>query len=218
MQLDTVIFDMDGLLIDSEPLWMEAGKEVMGQYGKQLTPAQYITTTGLRTREWLEYWFRFFKIPTVTIENAEKQILELIIEKIEAKGKALPGVDYIFQYFQSKQFKIGLATSSPLQLADVVIEKLGIGKYLQTITSAEALSFGKPHPQVYMQCAEELGSDTLTCLCFEDSYNGMISAKAAKMKCVVIPAHDQKQRACWGAADLKISSLQNFNDLLLMQL
>lgn len=218
MQLDTVIFDMDGLLIDSEPLWMEAGAETLAQYGRQLTPQQYEITTGLRTREWLEYWFRHFQIPTTQMAAAEEHIISSIIEKIKCQGKALPGIGYIFSYFKTKGFKIGLATSSPMKLAEVVVDKLGIAEHLQVITSAEHLPFGKPHPQVYLQCAADLASDPLSCLCFEDSFNGMIAAKAAKMKCVVVPAANQLQQARWGAADLKISSLQNFNDLLLMQL
>jgi sugar-phosphatase len=217
LRLDTVIFDMDGLLIDSEPLWYEAGSEVLAQYGKQLTKTLYEHTTGLRTKEWIEYWFRYFKIPFTTIEEAEQQIEILVDEKIRRKGKALPGLEHIFRYFKSKQFKIGLATSSASKLANTVIEVLNIGEYLQTVTSAEYLPFGKPHPQVYMQCANDLQSDPLSCICFEDSFNGMIAAKAAKMKCVVVPAHHQLNDAKWGAADLKISSLQNFNDLLLMR-
>lgn len=218
MRLNTVIFDMDGLLIDSEPLWLEAGTELLAQYGRQLTPAQYATTVGLRTREWLEHWFQFFGIPPYTLAEAETQIIDRVVQKIKSKGKPLPGVGYILHYFASKGFKIGVATSSPTLLANVVVEKLGIGSYLQTITSAEALPFGKPHPQVYMQCAQELGVAPISCLCFEDSFNGMIAAKAAKMKCVVVPAVHQLKEACWGAADLKISSLQNFNDLLMMRL
>ena len=130
----------------------------------------------------------------------------------------MPGVDYIFQYFIARGFKIGLATSSPMALAEVVIAKLQLGQYLQTITSAEHMPYGKPHPQIYLECAAELGSKPMNCLCFEDSFNGLIAAKAAKMKCVAVPAYQGLQHARWGAADLKISSLQNFNDLLLMQL
>ena len=217
MQLDTVIFDMDGLLINSEPLWEEAGGELLAQYGKKLTSAQYETSTGLRTREWLEHWFNHFRIPHHSIEEAEGIIVDSVIAKIKANGKALPGVDYILQYFTKKQFKIGLATSSPLSMADIVIDKLQISKYLQVITSAEHLPFGKPHPQVYMDCGKALGSHPYQCICFEDSFNGMIAAKAAKMKCVVVPSQNQVNSKIWGAADLKISSLQNFNDLLLMQ-
>jgi len=217
MQLDTVIFDMDGLLINSEPLWEEAGSELLAQYGKKLTSAQYETSTGLRTKEWLEHWFNHFRIPHHTIEDAEIAIINGVIEKIKTSGKALPGVHYILEYFKAKKFKIGLATSSPLRMADIVIDKLQIRPHLQVITSAEHLPFGKPHPQVYMDCGAALGSHPYQVVCFEDSFNGMIAAKAAKMKCVVVPSQNQVNSKIWGAADLKISSLQNFNDLLLMQ-
>lgn len=215
---DTVIFDMDGLLIDSEPLWEEAGAELLRKYGCSLTHEMYSWTTGLRTREWLEYWFNYFRLGDADIKNAEVEIVESVITKVRQKGKALPGVPYIIDYFRKKQFRIGLATSSPLRLAEIVVDLLDISSQLDTITSAEWLPFGKPHPQVYIDCAVTLQADPLRCICFEDSFNGMIAAKAAKMKCIVVPAAAQLQHAKWGAADLKISSLQNFNDLLLARL
>lgn len=215
---DTVIFDMDGLLIDSEPLWEEAGGELLRKYGCKLTHEMYGQTTGLRTREWLEYWFNYFQLSHANIEAAEFEIIEAVIGKVKQKGKSLPGVQYIIEYFRRKQFRIGLATSSPLRLAEIVVELLDIGNQLDTLTSAEFLPFGKPHPQVYINCAAALQADPLRCICFEDSFNGMIAAKAAKMKCIVVPSAAQLQSAKWGAADLKISSLQNFNDLLLARL
>ena len=218
MAIDTVIFDMDGLLIDSEPLWLQAGKQVMAQYGKQLTAAEYETTVGLRTQEWLVYWFNYFGLPHTTIASAEVQILSLVQEMIMQKGNAMQGVQHIVQFFLEKKFKLGLATSSPMALAQAVVQKLGLATHLQAITSAEHLQYGKPHPQVYLQCAEALGSEPENCLCFEDSFNGLIAAKAAKMKCIVVPAAHQLKDARWGAADLKISSLQNFNELLMNRL
>lgn len=215
MRLDTVIFDMDGLLIDSEPLWYEAGTEVLGQYGKHLTKSLYGQTVGLRTEEWLQYWFRYFDIPFTALAQAKTDIEYLVEKKIRHKGKAMPGIEHIFKYFHSRHFKIGLATSSALKIAHAVIEVLGIGAYLQNITSAEHLAYGKPHPEVYINAAKALNADPLGCLCFEDSFNGLIAAKAAKMRCIVVPAHNQSNDVKWGAADLKISSLQNFNDLLL---
>ncbi|TAH06322.1 MAG: hypothetical protein EAZ16_00180, partial [Sphingobacteriales bacterium] len=96
-----------------------------------------------------------------------------------------------------------------------VVDKLQIRPYLHTITSAEHLPFGKPHPQVFIDCAAALNSNPQACLVFEDSFNGMIAAKAAKMKCVVVPHPASFNHPRWGAADLKLSSLANFNDLLL---
>jgi mannitol-1-/sugar-/sorbitol-6-/2-deoxyglucose-6-phosphatase len=216
--LDTVIFDMDGLLIDSEPIWEKAGGELVASYGHTLSRSMYASSTGLRTKEWLQYWFNHFGISSDTIGAAEKQIVDLVIGGIQQHGEPLPGVKYVFEYFQQKGFKIGLATSSPMRLADLVVHTLGIGHYLQAINSAEFLPFGKPHPEVFLQCAQQLQSNPLQCVCFEDSYNGMIAAKAAKMKCVVVPAPAQFASEKWGAADAKVSSLLEVNDEVLIRL
>ena len=218
MQLNTVIFDMDGLLIDSEPLWGEAAHEIFGRYNFQLTKAQYATTTGMRTKEFVEWWFNHYKIDARHNEEAENAILQNVVEKVAAKGKALPGVEHIFNFFIQRNFKIGLATSSGKPLIDVVVDKLGIRNFLQSIESAADLPYGKPHPQVYLNCAVALNSHPTQCICFEDSFNGLIAAKAARMKCVVVPApHDSKNEK-FNAADLKISSLINFNSLLMQTL
>lgn len=218
MQFDTVIFDMDGLLIDSEPLWNEAAAETFSPYGFRLTTEQYITTTGMRTKEFVEWWFEHYKVPMQFAPLAEEAILKNVVAKVAAKGKAMQGVAHIINFFIQRNFKTGLATSSGNPLIDVVIDKLGIRQYLQVISSAADLPFGKPHPQVYLNCAEALNSHPTRCVCFEDSFNGMIAAKAARMKCVVVPAAHESRNAKFNAADLKLSSLQNFNELLLQTL
>ena len=209
---------MDGLLIDSEPLWYEASQEILQRFGKQLTPGQYGETVGLRTRECVERWFTEFTIPLDQAPSTERAIEDRVIEKIITKAKPMPGVAHIFNYFINLNFKIGLASSSAMQIIDVVVDKLGIRNYLEVIESAEKLPFGKPHPQVYLNCANSLQSNPLSCICFEDSFNGMIAAKAARMKCVVVPALHEIRPEKFNAADLKLSSLQNFNDLLLQTL
>lgn len=218
MQPTTIIFDMDGLLIDSEPLWGEAADEVFSQYGFSLTQQQHQLTTGLRTREFLEWWFQFHQIDLQQVPIAEAAILETVVEKVRQYGKPMPGVEHIINFCLQRHYKIGLATSSGQALINVVVEKLGIGKHLHATASAEQLPFGKPHPQVYLNCAEALNSHPTECLCFEDSFNGMIAAKAARMKCVVVPAPHDQNNPRFQAADLRLSSLQNFNDLLLESL
>ncbi|MBS1566509.1 MAG: hexitol phosphatase HxpB [Bacteroidetes bacterium] len=216
--LTTVIFDMDGLLIDSEPLWQEAGTETMARYNVSLSTDQYHSSTGLRTAEWVQHWFHHFKISKDHAAEAETAIVRKAIEKISARGVAMPGVQHILSFFKERGFRIGLASSSPMELIDVVVEKLQIGNYITVRTSAEHLPYGKPHPQVYLDCAATLGVAPWECVCFEDSFNGMIAAKAARMKCVVVPERGQQQQARWGAADLKLGSLINFNGLLLESL
>ena len=218
MELNTVIFDMDGLLIDSEPLWNEAASEIFNTYGVRLSEQQYATTTGLRTREFLVFWFNYFKIPVEHIHDAEIKIIDKVIELVKQKGRPLPGVSHIFNFFTERNFRIGLATSSPPRLIDVVIDLLGIRDRLQAIASANDLMYGKPHPEVYLHCAGQLSVLPAQCICFEDSYNGMIAVKAARMKCVMVPSSKESNRPVWEAADLKISTLQNFNELLLTSL
>lgn len=215
MAQKAVIFDMDGLLIDSEPYWQEAGIETLAQYGVQLTTTQYHTSTGLRTIEWIDHWFRYFGVDLKNAPDAIQQIEASAIEKIRLSANPMPGVEHIINFFLQKNYKIGLASSSPMKMINVVVDKLGIRPYLHTISSAGELPFGKPHPQVFINCAEELDTAAFHCICFEDSFNGMIAAKAAKMKCVVVPAPEQYAHQQWGSADLKLRSLANFNELLL---
>ncbi len=218
MQLNTVVFDMDGVLIDSEPLWKEAADDILRWFNLSMNEKQYATTTGMRTREFLDYWFNYFKVDKKYLPEAEKRIIDGVIERVKTKGKIMPGVHYLLDYFKQRNFKIGLATSSPMSLVEVVVSLLDASSYFDSYASAESLPFGKPHPMVYINCLEQLGANPLQSLCFEDSYNGMIAAKAAKMKCVVVPAYTQLNDQRWHAADLKLSSLQNFNDLLLESL
>jgi HAD superfamily hydrolase (TIGR01509 family) len=213
MALTTVIFDIDGLLIDSEPLWHEAATDLFNQFGVKLTDAMYTSTTGLRTKEFVQLWFDYFKIDQKFAAEAEKTIVEGVLKKIEDKASIMPGVPHIFDFFATKQFKIGLATSSPPSLIDLVVQMTGIESYLSATASAEYLPYGKPHPQVYLNCAESMKSHPTECICFEDSFNGLIAAKAARMKCIVIPHHSLNKDERWGAADLKLSSLQNFGEL-----
>jgi sugar-phosphatase len=218
MKLNTVIFDMDGLLIDSEPLWKEAAETLFLSYGKQLTTQQYAGSTGLRTKEFLAHWFSYFNLPDTDIESAEKKVVEQVVKLVAQKGKPMPGISHIFNFFTERGFKIGLASSSPPELINLVIELLGIQPHLQAVSSAASLAYGKPHPEVYLNCAHQLNAIPAACICFEDSFNGMIAAKAAKMKCVIIPALHDFKNAAWEAADLKISTLNNFNELLLSSL
>jgi mannitol-1-/sugar-/sorbitol-6-/2-deoxyglucose-6-phosphatase len=218
MQLKAVIFDMDGLLINSEPFWEEAGAETLAQYDIALTEEQYHTSTGLRTREWIEWWFRGFNIDTRFTEDAERTVIARAIDKIRANAEPMPGVAYILDFFRKRNFNIGLASSSPMALIDVVVEKLGIAGYVEAITSAELLPQGKPHPQVYLQCAAKMNVSPMQCVCFEDSFNGLIAAKAARMKCVVIPDNRFIDQPRWNAADLILTNLSDFGAEELSQL
>lgn len=209
---------MDGLLIDSEPLWQQAGAEMLNGYNIVLTDEQYRSSTGLRTPEWIDHWFGHFGIPKEKAIASISSTENNAIEKIRTLGKAMPGVDHIMTFFKERNFKIGLASSSPMRLIEMVADLLNIRPYIDVYTSAEKLDFGKPHPQVFIDCASTLRSAPRECLVFEDSFNGMIAAKAAKMKCIVVPHGDAFEELRWNAADLKLRSLAEFEPWHLQEL
>ncbi len=210
MKPTAVIFDMDGLLIDSEPYWEEAGKETLAEYGVTMENEQYHVTTGLRTKEWVtDTGFAYFNIDMKHVETAEASIVKKLSDKRSAQWPATwPALQYIFEFFKNQGCKIGIATLSR-RWVNVVVEKLGIGNILDAIKSAEFLSYGKPHPQVYLECAQALNVQ-LQCICFEDSFNGMIAVKHQdEMYCD--PAPEQHAETRWDAADIKLRSLEEVN-------
>lgn len=212
MKIKAIIFDMDGLLIDSEPLWQEAGKETLEAYNVVLSDEQNHSSTGLRTKEWVHWWFNHFGIDVAHAPNAETTIIAKALEKIGMNGKGMTGVEYLFDFFKKKRMIMGLASSSPVALIEVVAEKLNIRQHLQAIASAEDLTYGKPHPQVFLDCAEQLNVSPLDCLVFEDSLNGVIAAKSARMKCVAVPDPAFRKDPRWVIADAVLNSLEEFNE------
>jgi sugar-phosphatase len=213
MEKSAVIFDIDGLLINSEPLWNQAAAEIFRQYGIILTEEQYGITTGLRSKEFVTHWLIQHKIPSTEFDRVEEKIVNLALSLIDKDATLMPGVEHIFQFFLKRDFKIGLATSSPVELIEWVKDKLGIRSFIHASSSAQNLPYAKPHPQVYLDCAAAMHVSPLACICFEDSVYGMTAAKAARMTCVVVPSAEHSKLPHWGLADLKLSSLQNFGDL-----
>lgn len=208
--IQSAIFDMDGLLIDSEPLWYEAAVEVFSPLGIELTPEAYAGSIGLRTKEFVANWFNQFGIDPLQAPKAEKEINDVVINKIAEKGEPMAGVYDVLEKLKGAGITLGLATSSPHRLINVVVNKLNIATYFSKLSSAEDLVYGKPHPQVYLDCAKALGVPAVSCICFEDSFHGVIAAKAARMKCIAIPAPAFIDQPRFRAADLVLPSLEKF--------
>jgi mannitol-1-/sugar-/sorbitol-6-/2-deoxyglucose-6-phosphatase len=211
--IEAVIFDMDGLLIDSEPLWDLSMQEVFATLGVDITSELAAKTRGLRTREVVNYWHNYFKWESPkSPEDVCSEIIETVTNKIITGGSAMSGLQYILDYFRTKNMKLGLASSSPQSLIDSVLDHLNIRSYFQGVYSAEFEPYGKPHPAVYLTCAEKLEVNPVHCLAFEDSVNGMVAAKAARMKVIAVPEHHNQNDKRYGLADMQLSSLLHFTD------
>lgn len=186
-KFDAVIFDMDGVLTDSEPIWKIAMEEVFHSVGCFLTKADFQRTVGLRIDEVTEYWYQVAPWLHHSAKDVEYMIVKRMEELLRERAKPLPGVLEALAYFQENELKIGLATSSYKVLIKAILETLGITDYFDAICSAEDEEFGKPHPAVYLSAAKKLGVAPQKCLVIEDSLNGIISGKAAKMSVICIP-------------------------------
>lgn len=195
MKLDdfeAVIFDMDGVLIDSEPLWKIAMENVFQSIGCPLTKNDFKKTVGLRIDEVIRFWFELVGWEGKPPEDVEKEIVEQMIYLIEKNGAPLLGVIETLDHLKKNNIKIGLGTSSYSILIDTVLATLNIKDKFDFTHSAEHEDFGKPHPAVYLTVAKNLNVDPVKCLVIEDSLNGIIAGKAAKMKVICIPekTHD----------------------------
>lgn len=188
---EAVIFDMDGVLIDSEPVWKIAMEAVFKSVGCMLTKQDFALTAGMRLDEVIAYWYNIAPWPVVSPEEVVKMIIAKMIELLSTHGKPLTGVIDTLKYLKQKGLKIGLATSSYEILIDCVLKTLDIKSYFEITHSAEHEDYGKPHPAVYLSAAAMLKINPAKCLVIEDSLNGIIAGKAARMTVVCIPEKTQ---------------------------
>ncbi len=210
IDFEAIIFDMDGVIIDSEPLWKIAMEEVFSGLGSRLKKEDFQKTVGLRIDEVIHYW----NIKENWGIRDESEVEEAIIIKMEGliadKPVALEGVIDTLNYLKLRNIPVGLATSSSSRLIKVVLDKLEIKQLFNFVHSAEMEQYGKPHPAVYLTVAKKLAVLPEKCLVIEDSLNGIISAKAAKMTAVCIPEKTHHIEPKLILADYQFESMTDF--------
>jgi len=207
-QILAAIFDMDGLLIDSEPLWDEAELEVMASLGVDISRRSELPDTlGLRIDLVVDLWFAQQPWNGPSREEVTQRVITRAITLVEEKRPILPGAREAVALCKAQGLKVGLASASPLHMLERVLEMFDLRDQFDAIASAERLPYSKPHPQVYLDAAAKLGVDPLTCVTLEDSVNGMIATKAARMRSLVVPAEENRDDVRWCLANVKLASL-----------
>jgi HAD superfamily hydrolase (TIGR01509 family) len=210
--IKAIIFDFDGIIIDSEPLWVEAEIAVFKSVGVELSPEKCRQTTGLNTHDTIQFWYGVHHWSGKSVFQVYKEIMEsmqlLIFERADLKEGYLE----LLQFFVDKKLPVAVASSSPLKLITTALKKFHLIDFFKIISSAENEEHGKPHPALYLGAANKLGVEPISCLAFEDSFNGAIAAKAARMKLVTVPDSHDFSSTRFDFADLKIASLKDFND------
>ncbi len=202
---------MDGLLADTEPLWQEAEIAVFGKIGITLTHQMCRQIMGQRLDEVVRHWVNLFERNDINLKTTEHNIIEELLRLIDLRATLLPGVLEAFDLAEKEKIPFALASSSALRIIEHLLKKLGIRHRFKIVCSAEFEPFGKPHPAIFLTTAQKLGVEPQDCLVFEDSLNGVIAAKAARMTVVAIPEPGNFQNPKFAIADLVLPSLKAWN-------
>lgn len=209
-----VVFDMDGLLVDSEKLWEESEVEVFAQVGIQMTPEMCWQTTGIRINEVVDYWFERHPWDGPGKTEVAEAILDGVIERIKATHEMLPGAPEAIAFFAGKQVKLGLASSSYYRLINAVLEHFDVAHYFDVVHSAQDETLGKPDPAVYLTTASKLGVAPRHCVALEDSLAGIRAAKAAGYRCIGVPETRFFDEEKFAEADVLLCSLREVDETL----
>jgi sugar-phosphatase len=187
LKISAVIFDMDGLIIDSEPLWKIAEIETFKEVGFDFTFEMCALTTGMRIDEVVEFWRAKLEWESFTNTEIVNKIQNKMIQLIKERGKLLPGIIESLNLLNANDVLIGLASSSSMSLINTTVDTLKIRKFFNVIHSAENEIAGKPNPAVFLSAAKILKLNPEKCLVLEDSKAGMNAGINANMRTIVIP-------------------------------
>lgn len=209
------IFDMDGLLMDSEPLWAQAEVEILGSLGVPLTLERCRETRGVPIEEVVALRHREAPWPGPTIEEVSQAIILRVVDLVRSRGRPMRGAGEALDLFHGMGWRVGLATSSDPRILDAFLDALDLRHRFHHVQSARGLVAGKPHPAVYLAAARGLGVEPRACVALEDSVPGVLSALAAGMRVIAVPDPELAADPRFQAATWRIGSLEEVRDLAL---
>ncbi len=209
--MKAAIFDMDGLLIDSEPLWQEAEITVFRSIGVPLTRELCRETMGVRLDGVVRHWYEKAPWQGDSLEVVEARILELVSRLVVERGKPMPGVEETIDLLSAANYELAVASSSPMPLIRTALETFGMMEHFSVLHSADAEDEGKPNPAVYLSAISRLGVDPDDCIAFEDSVIGVRAAKSAGARVIAVPDRQDISNPGFAAADVVLRSLADFS-------
>src|SRR5271163_1601421 len=197
----SVLWDLDGTLVDSEQYHWLAWRDTMAAEGVELTHDQFLKTFGLRNDAIVPQW-----IPNATPERIDQIAIakEQLYRRLVREGglEPLPGARHWIERLARDGWRQAIASSAPRENVDVVLAVIGLAPYFQAIVSAEDVTLGKPDPQVFLTAAERLGSSPAQSIVVEDAPAGIEAARRAGMASIGVRRHGSPL-----PADLAVSSL-----------
>jgi len=221
-RIRAVVLDMDGLLIDTEPVWRAVEMKLFAELGVQLSEADMLATMGRRAVDMVAHWRRQRPWPGAeTGEPSDQVIADLVIDGVVAHvsshGEPMPGVVEAVDLIRRLGLRAAIASSSPHRLIDAVCLRLELG-WIEVRCSADDEQRGKPAGDVYLTAARRLGLRPAACLAIEDSPNGVLAARAAGMRCAAVPDRHLAGDPRYREADLVLGSLRELDEEVLRSL
>jgi HAD superfamily hydrolase (TIGR01509 family) len=210
----TVVFDLDGVLLDSEQVWDDVRENLAHERGGKWHPGAQRAMMGMSSPEWSRYMHE-----QIGLAEPPAEINRLVVERMRERYASgppwLPGaIDTVRRL--ADEFVLGLASSSNRELIDLVLAAGGIDGCFAATASSEEVPAGKPAPDVYLEVARRLGVEPHECVAVEDSHSGIRSAKAAGMRCVAIPNRHFPPGEAVTEADAVVTSLEELTSGVLV--
>lgn len=209
IMIQAVIFDMDGVLIDSEPLHFSAIEEVLLMHGITIQKGYLDKFVGDTNERAWEVMKKEFRLQDAIGFYIKQQIQRTIDCLWRDDYGPIEGVPELLQQLKSAGYPLAIASSSPPEIIQNIIDRIGIGSYIDKWVSGNEVQESKPAPDIYLRAAEMLGYKPANCLAVEDSYYGVTAAKAAGMKCIGYKAMGAIEQDL-SAADVIVT---NMNDI-----
>lgn len=204
--IKAVIFDVDGLLIDTEPFWRRAHIRVLEKRGYHITAEDVRSKSGKLTAEIIEDWRKQFGWESSQNDIIQHEIEQTVIEAVRSSGRAMPGVERVVSLFKQHNLPMSAASASAPAVLETSLKRINVYDELKIVHSAVHEKRGKPFPDVFLATAKQMNVEPAACLVFEDSLNGVKAAKAANMHCIAVP-HESYDKEAFKIADLILPSL-----------
>ena len=178
------IFDMDGVIIDSEPLHNKIVRSILAENNIIVTNEEFNKFTGMASTAVFDILIKQNNLPYTPEQLSKRQMDKLKNYIVEHHVKPIEGIIPLIQKLHDKNIPLAIASSSPLDMIEFTTKKFGINEYFTTLISGEDLPHSKPAPDIYLKTAKMLNIAPSDCVALEDSKNGSIAAKSAGMYCI----------------------------------